>query len=286
MKRIKLTKKQYDGLSLYFRNVRRITLLSKEEEKKLVEKIKKGSKEARRELSKHNLPLVMNIAEKYMHRGVPVSFRDMIEAGNEGLVIASQKFNPLKGNRFSTYATLWIKGSIRELFRNTSSIKISEYYSKLMVKYKNAKKELTQLSNGEEPTVGEIAKKMRVNLNTASKIEGYLKLNATTSMNHVTGIEKYANPNADTIQKLEDKEPTVSDRIKSVFYMLTKRERQILRLRFGIDDGRPWRLKETAKKFGVTKEKIHEIEKELMRKLASPEITKKMQDFIPADSIK
>jgi len=274
------TSMEYDGIRSYFRNVRRIPLLSDKEEKIIIEKIKKGDNTARAELAQHNLPLAINIATKYRSKGVRISFIDMIQAGNEGLVIASQKFDPSQCKRFSTYATWWIRGCIQELFRNNSSIKISEYYSRLMVRYKKAKRELTQLLNGKQPTTRRIAKKIGVSLKTVSQIEDYIKLSNTPSMSYISNINKFVNPKANPEQQLKYINLANGNPTGDLLKKLTKRERELMRFRFGVNDGHLWTIKEIAKKFGVTKEEIQQMEKSLLEKLGSPELAKEFNNYI------
>lgn len=260
-----------EALRSYLGEIRNIPLLTAEQEIDLSKRAKKGDERARKQMIRSNLRLVINIAKRYIHLGIP--FLDLIEEGNIGLMKAVDKFDPKKGFRFSTYAAWWIKQSItRSISEQGKMIRVPVYMNELIAKWKKTKERLTQKLR-RSPEDEEIAKKMRI---TKAKQEQVLLWLATKTSSLETPIggdesesqvqdlvadETAAPPDA-RIEHLLDKE-----RISSLLDIMNEREREILDMRFGLIDGKPQTLAEIAAKFKVSRERVRQIEDEALKKL-------------------
>jgi RNA polymerase primary sigma factor len=259
-----------EALKTYLKEVRHISLLTAKEEIQLSLKIKKGDEQARKQMIRANLRLVINIAKRYMHLGIP--FLDLIEEGNLGLMKAVDKFNPRKGYRFSTYAAWWIKqGITRSISEQGKMIRIPVYMNDLITKWKKKKEQLNQKLK-RTPTDEEIAKKIKIPRDKIEQINFWMST-TTSSLEAPIGeddesqvsdlIEDLASTPPDAkIEHLLDKE-----RVKNLLEIMTERERQVLDMRFGLADAKPHTLAEVAKKLGVSRERIRQIEEAALKKL-------------------
>lgn len=259
-----------EALRTYLKEIRTIPLLTAEEEIKLSRKIKKGDEQARKSMIRANLRLVINIAKRYMHLGIP--FLDLIEEGNLGLMKAVDKFDPRKGYRFSTYAAWWIRQAItRSLFDRSKMIRMPVYINELINKWKKTSERLSQKLK-RPPTDREIAKKMRLSGNKLKQVRFWLS-SKTSSLEASLGeeddgqisdlIQDQTAISPDTeIEHVFDKE-----RVDSMLGAITERERMVLDMRFGLIDGKPHTLAEVADKLGVSRERVRQIEEQSLKKL-------------------
>jgi len=254
-----------EAIKTYLKEIKNIQLLTAEEEITLSKKIRAGDEEARAKMVRANLRLVISIAKRYLHLGLPIM--DLIEEGNMGLLKAVGKFNPHKGYRFSTYAAWWIKQSImRALSEQGKTVHVPVYMNELIAKYKKIKEQLSQ-DLRRQPTVVEIARKMKLPEKKISKINMWITKNA--SLDTPVGEE-----GEDTVlDMIEDKgAPSPDEKIKkiierenidSLLDMMLAREREVLDL----IDGTIHTLAEVAKKMGVSRERIRQIEEAAIKKL-------------------
>jgi RNA polymerase primary sigma factor len=259
-----------EALKTYLKEVRTIPLLTAEEEVQLANRIKKGDEQARKKMIRSNLRLVINIAKRYFHLGIP--FLDLIEEGNLGLMKAVDKFNPKRGFRFSTYGAWWIRqGIIRAIAQQGKMVRLPVYVNELLTKWKKTKERLTQKLN-RPPTDEEIAKKLHVSRDKIEEINLWLSTK-TSSLEAPIGEEEenqildlvendsVASPDA-AVEVLFDKE-----RVGNLMEKMSERERRVLDMRFGLDDGKTHTLAEVAKKLGVSRERVRQIEEEALKKL-------------------
>lgn len=259
-----------EALKTYLKEIRIIPLLTAEQEVELSKKIKKGDEQARKQMIRSNLRLVINIAKRYMYLGIPLL--DLVEEGNLGLMKAVDKYNHKKGYRFSTYAAWWIKQNIsRSISEQGRMIRVPVYMNELIAKWKKTKEGLTQKMKS-VPTDDQIAKKMKVSKEKIDQINFWLT-SATSSLEASIGEEE-----GHVMDLVEDKNSTPPDaeishlmnkeRVNSLLGEITSdREKKILDMRFGLDDGKPRTLAEIARKLGVSRERIRQIEEEALRKL-------------------
>ena len=258
-----------EAIRAYIERIKDIPLLSAKEERELARKARKGSKLAKRKLITANLKLVVNIAKHYTRYGLPLM--DLIEEGNLGLIKAVEKFKPSKGYRFSTYAAWWIRQAItRALIDQGRTIRIPVYMSEIIAKYKKTEEKLRQ-KLGRMPTRKELAKKLKLPIKKISEIE--LWMNKKASLEAPVG-EDGGSQLSDFIQTL-----SVGDTEKEIEYFfkhqevldllsnLSEREKRILDLRFGIEDGKPKTLAEVAKHLGISRERVRQIEERALKKL-------------------
>ena len=258
-----------DAIRLYLKDIKKLPLLSAEEEISLANKIKRGDKAARAKMINSNLRLVINIAKKYSHLGV--SMLDLIEEGNMGLMKAVEKFNPKKGYRFSTYAAWWIRQYISRAIANQGkTVRMPVYIIELLMRFKKVQEHLTN-SLKRKPRLNEIAKRMRLPMKRAKQL--HKMVSGTSSLNAPVGEEG----STEFLDLIED-ENIVSavdelsnfltqERINLLLEKMSKREQKILSLRFGLKDGISHTLRDTAKHFGITRERVRQIESAAMRKM-------------------
>lgn len=259
-----------EAIRTYLKEIRNIPLLSAKEEIELSRRVRKGDKRARERMIRSNLRLVINIAKRYGHLGVPLM--DLIEEGNIGLMKAVEKFNPRKGYRFSTYAAWWIKQSItRSIADQGKMIRMPVYINELMSKWKKVSERLTHKLK-RTPRDEEVAKKMRLPRDKAEQISVWLSVK-TSSLEAPIGEEgenevmdlvenqKAVSPDAE-ITRFLDKEM-----IAGLLGIMSSREKEILDMRFGLVDGKIHTLAEVAKKLGVSRERVRQIEETALRKL-------------------
>jgi RNA polymerase primary sigma factor len=259
-----------EALKTYLKEIRTIPLLTAEQEITLSKKIKKGDEHARKTMIRSNLRLVINIAKKYVHLGIPLL--DLIEEGNLGLMKAVDKFNPQKGFRFSTYAAWWIRqGIIRAIAQQGKMVRLPVYINEMLTKWKKTKERLTQKLN-RPPRDEEIAKKMRIPKDRIEEINLWLSTK-TSSLEAPIGeedenqvldlVENQTAVSPDTVvEEFFDKE-----RVDNLLEKMSDREREILDMRFGLADGKIHTLAEVAKKMRVSRERIRQIEEEALKKL-------------------
>lgn len=258
-----------DTIKLYLRQIKNTPLLTPDEEIKLARKIKKGDKRARQKMIKSNLRLVINIAKRYSYLGVPIM--DLIEEGNLGLMKAVGKFNPKKGYRLSTYAAWWIKQYITRAIANQGkTIRVPIYMLELLMRFKKVTDEFFNKYN-RKPKLEEIAKRMRL---SAKKVRELNQIVAKiSSLNAPVGEEG----STEFMELVEDERVGSAwdgltdyfqqEKVKELLDRMTPRERKILTLRFGLKDGVTHTLNETSKHFGITRERVRQIETVAMKKL-------------------
>jgi RNA polymerase primary sigma factor len=296
-----------DTISLYLNEMDRVALLTREQEVTLAKKMEAGriareklldlvdnpdeiqslkqiieeGQNAREHLIKANIRLVVNIAKKY--RQYSSSFLDLIQAGNEGLIRAVDKFDYTKGNRFSTYATWWIRRSVlRHLNQKERTIRLPNYLSTRIRKIHQTRKELTEKLS-RTPTMEEIGEVLEMPAEEIQKLLGYsrrtISLDEPVGEDGETYLQNYIenknapNPFSEVRQNL------LTDDVFKALDMLTEREAQILTLRFGLGDARQHTLKELGEIFGLTRERIRQIQKNALRKLRSPQVQQNLRHY-------
>ena len=246
-----------DPVRMYLKEIGRISLLSLDEEMELSKRIADGDEEAKNILAESNLRLVVSIAKRYVGRGM--LFLDLIQEGNIGLMKAVEKFDATKGYKFSTYATWWIRQAItRAIADQARTIRVPVHMVETINKLSRYQRQLT-LELNREPTDEELAKKMGM---PVDKIREVIKI-AQDPVSLETPIHEL-----------------LKDEISDVLLTLTEREEQVLRLRFGLDDGSCKTLEEVGQMFGVTRERIRQIEAKALRKLRHPSRSRKLKDFL------
>ena len=272
-----------DPVKMYLKEIGRVPLLNPEDEPEIARRIQAGDEEAKRILISSNLRLVVSIAKKYVGRGM--LFLDLIQEGNMGLVKAVEKFDYTKGFKFSTYATWWIRQAItRAIADQARTIRIPVHMVETINKLTRVQRQLVQ-DLGREPTAEEIAEKME-NI-TPDKVREIQKI-ALEPVSLETPIgEEDDSHLGDFIEDKDAMSPDqyannqlLKDEINNVLQGLTDREEKVLRLRFGLYDGRTRTLEEVGKEFNVTRERIRQIEAKALRKLKHPTRSKRLRDFV------
>lgn len=258
-----------EAIKRYLREIKDIPLLTAKQEKELARKVKKGDDASRQKMIRANLRLVINIAKRYSYLGVPMM--DLIEEGNLGLMKAVEKYNPRRGYRFSTYAAWWIKQYITRAIANQGkTIRIPVYMVELLMKFKKVSDQLL-VKFKRRPRMSEIAKRMKM---PAKKIRQLNKMaSKISSLNAPIGDDG----TAEFMDLIEDESIATAvdevgaylqkERILELLKNMSPRERKILSLRFGLKDGVPHTLRDTAKHFGITRERVRQIESAAMKKL-------------------
>ena len=258
-----------DSINIYFREIKKYKLLKAEDEIELAKKVAKGDMGARNKMIEANLRLVVNISKKYMNRGLP--FQDLIDEGNIGLIKAVERFKATMGCRFSTYATYWIRQTVERALANKGSmIRLPIHIVTDMSKMERAAREFRGLSN-REPSQAELSEKTGLSGRYVKKLELISK--------RTLSLESTAHESSDQslLESIEDDrtpqpmelihEALVADRVSSWLGLLDENERKILTLRFGIGDYTPKTLEVIGRKFGVTRERVRQIEEKALGKL-------------------
>lgn len=259
-----------EALKNYIKEIRTIPLLSAKEEVELNKKIRKGDEKARKHMIRANLRLVINIAKRYMYLGIP--FLDLVEEGNIGLMKAVDKFNHKKGFRFSTYAAWWIKQSItRSISEQGKMIRVPVYMNELIAKWKKTKESMAQRLKS-VPGDEVIAKKMKISKEKMGQINFWLST-TTSSLEAAIGDEDEGQV-MDLVEDQNSVQPDAEigrlmnkERVENLLEIMNERERKILDMRFGLIDGKSHTLADVARKLGVSRERIRQIEEEALMKL-------------------
>jgi RNA polymerase primary sigma factor len=260
-----------EALKTYIKELRHIPLLTAQEEIDLSKRIKKGDEQARKKMIRSNLRLVINIAKKYFHLGIPLL--DLIEEGNLGLIKAVEKFNPKKGYRFSTYAAWWIKqGITRSISEQGKMIRVPVYMNDIISKWRKTKEHLSQKLK-RIPNDEEIAKKIKLPKDKIEQINFWMSTK-TSSLEAPIGEDSESSV-ADLIedQTVESPDFTIGqmfdkERIEDLLGIMTERERKVLDMRFGLAASKkPHTLAEVADKLGVSRERVRQIEEAALKKL-------------------
>ncbi|MDE6952923.1 MAG: RNA polymerase sigma factor RpoD [Erysipelotrichales bacterium] len=272
-----------DPVKMYLKEIGRVELLSHDEEIDLAKRILEGEEEAKKKLAAANLRLVVSIAKRYVGRGM--LFLDLIQEGNMGLIKAVEKFDYTKGFKFSTYATWWIRQAItRAIADQARTIRIPVHMVETINKLTRVQRQLIQ-ELGREPSAEEIAEKM--DGMTPEKVREIQKISLEpVSLETPIGEEDDSHL-GDFIEDEGAMSPDdyaanelLKDELNEVLLELTDREEKVLRLRFGLDDGRTRTLEEVGKEFNVTRERIRQIEAKALRKLKHPSRSKRLKDFL------
>lgn len=271
-----------DPVRMYLKEIGKVPLLSADDEIELAKKMEKGDNEAKRRLAEANLRLVVSIAKRYVGRGM--LFLDLIQEGNLGLIKAVEKFDYRKGYKFSTYATWWIRQAItRAIADQARTIRIPVHMVETINKLIRVSRQLLQ-ELGREPMPEEVAKEMGMSVD---KVREIMKISQEpVSLETPIGEEEDSHlgdfiPDDDAPAPAEAAAFTLlKEQLIDVLDTLTAREEKVLRLRFGLDDGRARTLEEVGKEFNVTRERIRQIEAKALRKLRHPSRSKKLKDYL------
>ena len=274
-----------DPVRMFLKEIGKIELLSLEVETELANRMVNGDKAAKQKLVESNLRLVVSIAKRYIGRGM--HFLDLIQEGNLGLIKAVDKFDPTKGYKFSTYATWWIRQAItRAIADQARTIRIPVHMVETINKLMRTSRHLLQ-TMGREPTPEEIAKEMEI---PVEKVRDILKISQEPiSLETPVGEEDDSNignfiPDDDAPSPSDQAaDVLLREQIDDVMATLTPREARVLKLRFGLEDGRTRTLEEVGREFMVTRERIRQIEAKALRKLRHPSRSKKLKDFMSSD---
>ena len=271
-----------DPVKVYLKEIGRVPLLTPEEEVELAERMAKGDPAARKRLSEANLRLVVSIAKRYGGRGM--QFLDLIQEGNLGLIKAVEKFDHTKGFKFSTYATWWIRQAItRAIADQARTIRIPVHMVETINKVKKVSSQLLH-KNGHDPSAEEIAEELDMPIDKVCEIMRVAQ--EPVSLETPIGEEEDSHL-GDFIEDSDAPAPAdaashtlLKEQLEDVLSTLTPREKKVLELRFGLEDGRNRTLEEVGKEFNVTRERIRQIEAKALRKLRHPSRSKRLKDFL------
>ena len=258
------------SLSIYLAEISKIPLLTSQEELRLARRTQEGDPEARRIIIVSNLRLVVSIAKKYLYYGLPLL--DLIEEGNIGLMKAAERFDPERGCKFSTYATWWIRQAVtRSLSNFGRTVRVPVYVTDSITRFKKVSEEL-KIKLGRKPELEEVAEAMKLKINEVEKIQKFVndvtpleKLESTDTENGRGLAENYKpNQSVQAIAQLE-----LDQQMEDLLKELTERESGIIRYRYGLEDAKAHTLEQTGKQFNLTRERIRQIEKNVLKRLAS-----------------
>lgn len=271
-----------DPVRMYLKEIGKVSLLTADEERELAIRMEQGDEEAKKKLCESNLRLVVSIAKRYLNRGL--SFLDLIQEGNLGLIKAVDKFDYTKGYKFSTYATWWIRQAItRSIADQARTIRIPVHMVETINKLIRISRQLLQ-EYGREPTSEEIAKEMGI---TVEKVREIKKISQDpVSLETPIGEEEDSHlgdfiPDDDVPAPVDAAAYSMlKEQLMEVLDTLSDREKKVLMLRFGLEDGRPRTLEEVGKEFNVTRERIRQIEAKALRKLRHPSRSKRLKDYL------
>jgi len=271
-----------DPVRMYLKEIGRVPLLTAEQEVELAQRMEQGDEEAKRRLAEANLRLVVSIAKRYVGRGM--LFLDLIQEGNLGLIKAVEKFDYRKGYKFSTYATWWIRQAItRAIADQARTIRIPVHMVETINKLIRVQRQLLQ-ELGRDPLPEEIAERMNISVERVREIMKIAQ--EPVSLETPIGEEEDSHL-GDFIEDEDAPAPAeaasfmlLKEQLEDVLDTLTPREKRVLRLRFGLDDGQARTLEEVGQEFGVTRERIRQIEAKALRKLRHPSRSKKLKDFL------
>ena len=271
-----------DSVRMYLREIGKVPLLSAEEETQLAKRVVAGDTVAKKRLAEANLRLVVSIAKKYIGRGL--SLLDLIQEGNTGLLRAVEKFDYRKGYKFSTYATWWIRQAItRAIADHARTIRIPVHMVETINKMIRVQRQLVQ-ELGREPTIDEVAKEMGV---VREKVEHIMKISQeTVSLESPVGEEEDSKLGdfIEDKESLSPEEVTIRSMMRgdvdTFLQFLSPREQKILKMRFGLESGRTHTLEEVGKEFGVTRERIRQIEAKALQKLKKHESSQRLKDYL------
>ena len=271
-----------DPVRNYLREIGRVPLLKTDEEYELAKKVAEGSREAKQKLIEANLRLVVSIAKRYIGRGLP--FLDLIQEGNKGLIRATEKYDYRRGFKFSTYATWWIRQAItRAIADQARTIRIPVHMVETINKVYRATRQLTQ-KLGYEPSAAEIAQELDIpvsKVKTVFKIsQGTASLQAPVGEDGDSVLGDFIEDSVQLSPYEEASRELLKENIDEVLSSLTDREAKVLRMRFSLDGDQPHTLEEVGRHFGVTRERIRQIEAKALRKLKHPSRRHKLQDYL------
>ena len=271
-----------DPVRMYLKEIGKVPLLSAEEEIKLAQRMEEGDEEAKKRLAEANLRLVVSIAKRYLGRGM--QFLDLIQEGNLGLIKAVEKFDYTKGFKFSTYATWWIRQAItRAIADQARTIRIPVHMVETINKVKKVQSQLLH-QNGHEPSADEIAAEIDMPVDKVREIMRVAQ--EPVSLETPIGEEEDSHlgdfiPDNDAPAPADAASHTMlREQLSDVLSTLTPREAKVLKLRFGLEDGRSRTLEEVGKEFNVTRERIRQIEAKALRKLRHPSRSRKLKDYL------
>lgn len=271
-----------DSVRLYLREIGRVKMIKPDEEIELARRISKGDEGAKKKLIQANLRLVISIAKKYVNRGLP--FQDLIQEGNLGLIRAAEKFDHTKGFKFSTYATWWIRQAIsRGLADKSRTIRVPVHMVESINKMKKTSARLAQ-ELGRKPTEDELAHSMELSVNKVQEIiqadrepismEMPLNRDEETYLGDLIEDNESSRPDANTEEQLMRQD------LNRMLSQLTPRERDIMHLRYGLEDGRQRTLEEVGRLFNITRERVRQIEHKAFRKLRQPAWSSKLSGYL------
>lgn len=280
----KKTKLSSDSVQMYLREIGRIPLITAAQEKELAKKIEKGDEEARKQLARANLRLVVSIAKRYITRTANLTILDLIQEGNLGLFKAVEKFDWRRGFKFSTYATWWVRQAItRALADQARTIRIPVHMVESISKYHQISRRLTQ-DLGREPLAEEVASEMGIDVEKVRHMQKIAQ--DTVSLEAPVGDDEEDSTLGEFIEDEQTLSPDqqvqrgiLKDHVKQILVDLTPREQKILEMRFGLDDSMTHTLEEVGKEFGVTRERIRQIEAKALEKIRQHKGLKKLEGY-------